>query len=651
MTSLKNPSVLDNLDETQLEAVTSTAGHLAILAGAGSGKTRVLTRRIAWRAAQKDLDPTKTVAVTFTRKAAGELGQRLASLAVGGIKTGTFHSLAYAQLHKRWAQRKITPPQLLDRKIGFVARLLPKGDKNLPLDVTSELEWASARALTEQTYRHATTRAKRTPPLPMAEMITILKRYKEEKRARRLVDFDDLLWLAIRDLNDEQFADEVASQQQHFFVDEFQDINPLQFNLLKAWLNNREDLCVVGDPNQAIYGWNGADASYLQWFENKFHGAQTIQLGHNYRSTSQVITAGHSVLPSNMRTKSPPIAHQPEGEKPQIHSYATDVDEAKAIALATKKAYEQGTTYSEQAILVRTNAQTALLAEQCRKQNVPVSIKGGSSLTSQPEVKELLRALRQTTELQQGFSILKDAVERQKPSDDASVAETTRHANRLALVRLASDHLDTHPESTTVSFIELLQATIGRDHLSAASQSVEIMTFHAAKGLEWTTVYVAGLEYGLVPIGYADTPAELAEERRLLHVAFTRAKRQLVLSWSEQRQFGEKTTTRKRSPYLDALSPPPKKAAASKKKPVSQSLLKPDLPADDPLYKALVDWRRDRAEQDLMPAYIVFNNRTLAAIVRLQPQTEKDLLAVPGIGPAKVERYGKAVLQLVTELT
>ncbi len=645
-------SLLDGLDETQREAVTSTSEPLAILAGAGSGKTRVLTRRIAWRAGQLDLEPSAVLAVTFTRKAASELRHRLSQLDMApGVKTGTFHSLAYAQLHQRWAERGIRPPELLDRKIGFVASLIPRGDKTLPLDVTTELEWISARALTSTTYPQSAQAAKRTPPLPMAEMVDVIDRYRQEKLHRRLVDFDDLLWLCIRDLADEEYAERIRQQHRHFFVDEFQDINPLQFNLLNSWLGNRKDLCVVGDPNQAIYGWNGADASYLRWFEDKFRGGTTIRLGHNYRSTPQVVAAGHSVLPSNVRDGKPPTAHLPDGDKPGVHVYPTDRAEAAGTARLAQKAYDRGTRWSEQAVLVRTNAQTAIVSDQFRAAQIPTQVRGGARLTDQPEVKQLLALVRRSgPELVDVIESVREEVETNAPADSgATTAELDRHSNRQALLRLLADHLSADPGSSTNSFLEWVTST-ATEQGSTSSDAVAVMTFHAAKGLEWSHVYILGVERGLVPIGYAETPAELAEERRLLHVGLTRAKHCVHLSWAQERQFGDKTMRRTRSSYLDIIDPPPTNASTKLKATSSQLASAPteaDLPLDDPDYKALAEWRRETSKENSIPAYIVVNNRTLAALVRTMPTSLGELLDVPGIGPAKAERYGDEILRIL----
>jgi len=649
--------LLDGLDDTQRSAVTSTAAPLAILAGAGSGKTRVLTRRIAWRVATGDANARHVLAVTFTRKAAAELRERLRQLGLRDATTaGTFHSLAYAQLRQRWEERGIRPPSLLDRKIGFVARLLPSGDRSLPLDVTSELEWASARDLDEHSYPGAAEKADRSPPLPMGQMTATIERYREEKLRARVVDFDDLLRLAARDLAaDADYAAAIQWRHRHLFVDEFQDINPLQHRLLKSWQGDRTDLCVVGDPNQAIYAWNGADASQLLWFADRNPGAQVIQLGHNYRSTPQIVAAGHTVLPSNARTKQPPTAHRPEGPAPSIRSFSDDRTEAAGIARSIRDNHAPNTAWSGQAVLTRTNAQTAIIAQALRAVNIPHRVKGGAELTSQPEVKALLRGMRQTdATLRDALSDLRAEVAEARPAPDASPADHDRHANREALIRLAADHAESQPDGQASAFVEWIESTSRNDGFEAQRDGVDVMTFHAAKGLEWPVVHLAGIERGLVPIGHAnDNPVALAEERRLLHVAITRAQSQLSITWAQERNFGERAAKRTRSPYLDALdpagaavSPQPKKSA---KAGLAAARAKLDIPEDDPLYDALVEWRRDTSQADNVPAYVVFNNRTLVAIADARPTMKHELLACPGVGPAKIEKYADDVLALVEE--
>ena len=258
--------LLSDLNDRQREAVTTLASPLAILAGAGSGKTRVLTRRIAWLAAEGVLDARHVLALTFTRKAAGELSDRLGKLGVRrAVTSGTFHGLALAQLRRRWLDRGEAVPALLERKSRILAPLLGGGPSvgAEAAEVAGEIEWAKARLIVPEGYEAAVAAAGRATPRPAGEIASLYDRYETEKARRRVVDFDDLLWgLADALETDAEFAAVIRWRHRHLFVDEFQDVNPAQFRLIRLWLGDRRDLCVVGDDDQAVYGFTGADAGY-----------------------------------------------------------------------------------------------------------------------------------------------------------------------------------------------------------------------------------------------------------------------------------------------------------------------------------------------------------------------------------------------------
>src|SRR5215211_2624993 len=288
------PDLLSGLTAPQLEAVTTPGQPLCILAGAGSGKTRVLTRRIAWRVSDGQALASHVLALTCTRRAADELSSRLAALGVRDqVAAGTFHAIAYAQLRRRWADSGQRPPALLDRKTRILARLLParRSPSDVgPAEIAGEIEWAQARMVSPAGYAEAVAAAGRKPPMPAAAVTAIYERYQQEKRRQHLVDFDDLLLACAQALEtDPAFAATQRWRFRHLFVDEFQDVNPLQFRLLEAWRDRRDDLCVVGDPRQAIYSWNGADPRYLTGFAERFEGATVVHLDENHRSTPQVV--------------------------------------------------------------------------------------------------------------------------------------------------------------------------------------------------------------------------------------------------------------------------------------------------------------------------------------------------------------------------
>jgi DNA helicase-2/ATP-dependent DNA helicase PcrA len=634
------------LNDAQTRAVRSQARPLCILAGAGSGKTRVLTRRIAHRASMGDLEPRHVLAVTFTRKAAGELTTRLRDLGLrDSVAAGTFHALAYAQLRSRWSDRGIRPPTLLDRKATFVARLLPSTLSRRgvsALDIVTEIEWAKARLVGPDDYPAAASLAGRRVAIDTATVAEVFDRYEKRKRERRMVDFDDLLRLCRRDLvDDTEFGAAQRWRFRHFFVDEFQDVNPLQHQLLEAWLGERRDLCVVGDPNQAIYAWNGADASYIRQFGRHHPGGETVRLDTNYRSSPQVLALANEVLRG---ADSALVATRPDGPIPTIRAHPDDRAEARAIARAVRDAHRPDARWREQAVLVRTHAQTAILEEELHRAGIPFRVRGGSGLLDRVEVKQALRELRTARDLR---AALADVMQL---ADEAGDDE--RAANLSALLRLANDYQALDPQPTPAGFLAWL-ADVTAEQPESGGDGVEIATFHAAKGLEWPVVHLAGLEQGLVPITYARSREALAEERRLLYVAITRAQRGLHVNWARQRTFGERTVSREPSLYLDELEracarlrgqePPTRsrpKGAGTKRQAATSS-------ATDPVLLALKKWRSDRARAAAVPAYVIFHDRTLEAVAAARPSTHDQLLALPGVGPVKVSRYGDDLLAVV----
>ncbi len=677
--------LLDGLNPAQLAAVESEAAPLCILAGAGSGKTRVLTRRIGHRVAQGTADARHTLALTFTRKAAGELNSRLRQLGLRDpVAAGTFHSVAYAQLRSRWADRDINPPSLLDRKVGFVARLVPRDVQ--AIDVVTEIEWAKARRIAPSSYVEGANRAARNPPVAPALVADCYARYEQAKRDQRLVDFDDLLRLAIRDLEgDPEFAAAQRWRFRHLFVDEFQDVNQLQFDLLRAWLGDRPDLCVVGDPNQAIYAWNGADARYLDHFEKWFPGGEQVQLTENYRSTPQILAVANAVLAPARPRSGPLSANRAEGPPPKVRRFATDTDEAKGIARSIRDHHGPGDRWSNQAVLVRTNAQAVIVGEGLRSAGIPHRVRGGTPLLEQPEIRTALAGLRRhrgpfhasiadlaaTIEPDEPPSSAVDATDTTSADEasDTSDAVAQRRANLELLVRLADDYQRIDPIPRASSFLEWLRATVSTGEVDR--DAVDVTTFHAAKGLEWPVVHLAGLETGLVPIGHAKTDTALAEERRLFYVAVTRAEQHLLCSYAQQRTFGQRTVSREPSPYLDAIE-----IAASldgtpttdwgrfiqeqrrsidtpsRDRPRRRSGRAPagvdDLDADEvDTFEALRAWRAIKAKAAKVPAYVIFSDATLVAITQAKPRTPRDLLQLPGIGPVKVERHGPEVLSVL----
>ena len=652
------------LNDAQRRAVTTDATPLCILAGAGSGKTRVLTRRIAWRVAQGSADPRHVLALTFTRKAAGELSSRLAALGVRDqVAAGTFHAIAYAQLRRRWADRGERPPALVDRKVRLIAPLLAghRSASVQPADVATEIEWAKARFVGPAHYEAEAGAAGRKPALTLSVMASLFERYEEEKRRRGVVDFDDLLLLCARALQtDDQFASGQRWRFRHLFVDEFQDVNPVQFRLLEGWLGDRRDLCVVGDPNQAIFGWNGADAGYLTGFAQRFPGAAVVRLDDNYRSSPQILAVADAVLTATSSDRSRPLrANRPEGPTPSVRSWASDRDEARAVVRAMRRRQNSSLPWSGMAALARTNAQLLLLEEACTAAGVPHRVRGEGPFLGQPEIRQALNELRRLPQASALGPAIVDLEEM------AAEGEGERGRRLQGLVRLAREHSAVDQGATVDGFFAWLRATVGGDEPANGGNVVELATFHAAKGLEWPLLFVVGLERGLVPIAQADTPAARAEERRLLYVAVTRAEHELHCSWAERRTFGARTLRRTPSAYLPAIEAAVSAAnegtpgdwrrflddGRQKLRTANTRRLGSVLPlldgADPTLFEALKSWRAAAAKRSGVPAYVIFHDTTLAALAQAKPHDRSGLLAVPGLGPVKAERYGDDVLAVL----
>ncbi|MDQ6910609.1 MAG: ATP-dependent helicase, partial [Actinomycetota bacterium] len=502
-------SLLANLDPAQLEAVTSEAQPLAIVAGAGSGKTRVLTRRIAHRIETGAALAQHVLALTFTRRAAAELTTRLSALGVRDrVAAGTFHAIAYAQLRHRWTESDSRPPALLDHKVRLLAPLLPRhgGEVIQPVDIAAEIEWAQARLVTPDGYEAAASAAARRPPVTPAAMATLYERYEQEKRKRALIDFDDLVLLCGNALHDDQrFAATQRWRFRHLFVDEFQDVNPAQMRLLTGWLGDRSDFCVVGDPDQAIYGWNGADARPLLEFTSFFPqpGAAVVRLDRNYRSSPQVLAAANAVLDRGNVLH----ATQADGPPPSVRRYATATEEARTVAGALRRRRGPGLPWSHLAVLARTNGQLVLMEEALKAAGVPFRIRGAVAFLDRPEIREATAELRRRPPESPLARALPDLHELARQHRDAEESEpggpvAERREALETLGRLASEQLAIDPSMTVSSFLGWLIGTLRLDAAADSNRdAVELATFHAAKGLEWPIVFLVGLEQGLVPIG------------------------------------------------------------------------------------------------------------------------------------------------------
>ena len=663
-------ALLGGLNDEQRAAVTTDALPLAIHAGAGSGKTRVLTHRIAWRALTGRDDPRRVLALTFTRKAASELRSRLRLLGMRDqVAAGTFHSVALAQLRTWWRENDRREPELLDRKMGMIRALLPRDHRaTAALDVVAEIEWAKARRIRPEAYTTSAEAAGRTPPLPAPTVSRIYGEYEQQKTDRHLVDFDDLLDQCRHALTtDRRFADAQRWRFRHLYVDEFQDVNPLQFDLLAAWLGGRTDLCAVGDPDQAIYGWNGADADHLNRFDAHFPGATVLELRQNYRSTPQVLRVAARALVG----REPMAANKDSGPDPIIAGYADERAEATAIARNIRDRRGPEGRWRDQAVLARTNAQTEPAVKALHDAGIPVRTRSGSGLLDRADVKAQMNTLGRVNgpltdhlgDLRAAMAVPLEFDESFDAGDDVATDETTvgsgdetgRAAAFAELGRMADEFLALEPTGTGRGFV----ASVKSQAMAAADEStdaVEVATFHSAKGLEWPSVHLAGLEHGLVPISHAREAAAVAEERRLLYVALSRAEEHLSMTWAEQRTFGTRSAKRRPSPWLADLEaaiagldhPVGRSEGARRVAELGARTRRPSLP-DHPVVAALRDYRSTAARAASVPPYVVFNDATVADLIASWPTTPDELLAVHGIGPTKAERHGVAILAVLAK--
>jgi len=676
-------ALLAGLDEEQRRAVTSDAQPLVILAPAGSGKTRVLTRRIAHRVATGAADARHVLAITFTRKAAGELVDRLRRLGLRDEATaGTFHGVAWGILRTRYSEQRRDAPALLDRKTRVLRDLVPtapgRTSAQVAGEVAGEIEWAKARMVTPDTYVAAAKAAGRRPPLNAERVAELYAAYEREKQRRRVVDFEDLLALCARALeDDERFAAAQRWRFRHLFVDELQDVNPLQFRLLEAWRGDRYDVTAVGDPQQAIYGWNGADPAFLLDVHRWWPPAQVIQLVTSYRSSPEILDAAASVLRGARQPAQEVRAVRPTGEPPSMTAHPTDEAEAKAIARAVRLARIPGRPWADQAILVRTHAQTLLLAEALRQAGIPHRVRGGAALLERPEVRRALHELRAAdvplatalADLDGQIDARLDAL-RAVPEDELderAASEAAVEAEVVAILgavaQMGRDYLRLDPLGTPDTFVRWLHATVQSEGGPAAGgDAVDIATFHAAKGLEWAIVHLAGLEDGYVPIAHARTPAAKAEEARLLYVAMTRAQRSLHLTWAEARTFGSKVVERRRSPLLDPLvSRPPRPTvepggpltpptpAFAEEVAAQRAALATRQRAAVPGLQALHDWRDAAARAARVPPDAVLTDHVLARIASARPTSVEELADVRGVGTILAHRLGDEILRALHE--
>jgi DNA helicase-2/ATP-dependent DNA helicase PcrA len=669
--------LLDDLDPAQREAVAITSGPLCILAGAGSGKTRVISRRVAYALATGVTRPRDVLVVTFTDKAAGEMAGRLVALGHPGVTASTFHAAALRQLRHFWPRiHGADPPSILESKVPIIAPLaagLPGGYRYLAVrDLAAEIEWAKARRIGPADYEMRAIADDRDASLPPDLMATLYRRYESAKQRAGRIDFEDMLELTIGLIDaDPAIATEVRDRYRWFSVDEYQDTNPLQEALLDAWLGGRQDLAVVGDEDQTIYTFTGATSDYLTGFTGRYPTARVVELETNYRSTPEVLGLANRVVAAGRTATDerrpgeaprPPkrlVPSLPPGPAPEIGGFPSDEQELTGITTAIRALARAGTPHGSMAVLVRTNAQLPAIEGALGAAGIPFHVRG-ERFFARPEVRRAMRvanALARTESQEPLVARLSVAFEgelgvrRDTVPDGETAGE--RHGAVITLLELAEELARSDPAADVAAFLAELERRAAIEAGGAAT-GVELLTYHRAKGLEWDAVFLPALEEGTLPIRQATEPDELAEERRLLYVGITRARRYLWLSWATTRTGATgRGGRRARSRFLDGLVPPsagrvrvtaPVGAAGGEGR---ASPGKVD-PADrSPLSNALRSWRTARARADAVAPFIVFHDTTIEAIAARRPRSMAELRRVPGVGPTKLDRYGEEIIGVV----
>lgn len=674
---------LSLLDEDQRAAATAPRGPVCILAGAGTGKTRTITYRIAHMVDQGFVNPQRVLAVTFTTRAASEMRERLNQMGVGGVQAQTFHAAARRQLKYFWPQvAGDLPWQLIDNKFSLVGRAVRSlgldNNKDTIRDFLGEIEWAKSSLISPEGYPGIIESTDREAPGDPAKVAEVFRRYEDMKATPDLMylDFDDLLMhIAGAIENVPSVAEVFREQYRTFVVDEYQDVTPLQQRVLEAWLGERDDLTVVGDANQTIYSFNGASPEYLLNFSRTYPQATVVKLQRDYRSTPQVTDLANEVISkASGRAAGTRLELQgmrEPGPEPTFKAYESEEIEAKEVAGQVLTLLNQGVKASEIAILYRINAQSEQFEQALADAGVVYQVRGGEGFFRRPEILEAIRVLIAATR--------RDDL----PNDPVAVARAAfvelglsatepqgaqareRWQSLTALVDLIAQIVEDHEGIDLPGVLGELHRRSENKH-NPTMEGVTLATIHAAKGLEWDAVFLVGLTEKLLPINHAIKAGDehVEEERRLFYVGITRAREHLALSWALAKTTGSRAS-RERTRFLDGVVPGIEESQSSNRRyrprrcrvcsgqlssPAEKVLGRHEwckYEGDEDVFNALRAWRASVAKDSQVPAYVVFSDATLQAISEALPTNEAELLDISGVGPSKLERYGAEVLQII----
>lgn len=560
MLKVSSPSspeeLLSALDDDQRVVAQQLYGPVCVLAGAGTGKTRAITHRIAYGVATGTYSPDRILALTFTTRAAGEMKTRLRQLGAGPVQAQTFHAAALRQLGHFWPNFVGgTMPKLFESKARPLAESAQmiglKLDTATLRDVAGEVEWRKVNNLTIEQYE-AVAMTKALPGnIGVADMLGLMSTYEQLKDDRNLIDMEDVLLLNAGLLESEQAAAlEVRQRYRFFVVDEYQDVSPLQHHLLSLWMGDHRDLCVVGDASQTIYSFTGATSEYLLGFSQNYADAQVIKLERNYRSSAPIVTLANYVMrdrPGALEL----VAQTQQGPQPTLSEYPDDHAEARAVADAISADIASGVKPEDIAVLYRINVQAVALEQALSDRGISFHVHGATRFFDMPDVKQAIMTLRGASVSVTGeplFKSVSDVLRSLGWTQEPPAGGGALRAKWDALNALMVMADEAPPETTFREFTDELITRQQSQH-EPNRHAVTLASVHSSKGLEWKRVYVIGLSEGLFPISYATTLDAVAEERRLLYVAITRAQEKLALSWA--RNGNNTSTVRQPSRFVE----------------------------------------------------------------------------------------------------
>lgn len=627
---METASLLDGLDEAQRAAVTAPVGIVAVIAAAGSGKTTVLSRRIAHRIATGTADARHSLAITFTRDAAAELRRRLHHLGLHDeVTAGTFHATSFGLLRQHWSDQGRTLPQVISERWRPLREAVGGSVPDAHLgDILTEIDWARARGIGPGRYEEAATTQRRRRSLPPGAIAKAWKDYETFKARRRLVDLDDLLVRMLDEMRkDDTFAQIVRWRFRHLHVDEAQDLNPLQHGVLEAWRGGRDDLFLVGDPAQAIYAWNGAEPRLLRDVDEWYPRVTVFHLERNRRSTPEIVTAGRGILATTdleVRIQ----AVRPPGSSVRLLGLDDETAEARAIAGWLRDHRPVGTMRPGAAVLVRTNAQIPVITTALEDLGLSVPRRRGRG--------PMERALHEVAALGGMHRLLAWASEILAEDDPSEGPSDEVAACRHRLAHLVDEFVSESGGGDARTFAAWIRSTGAIDETVDSADAIEVLTFHAAKGREWPCVVVAGFEQGLVPHFSARAGIARDEEIRLAYVAVSRAADDVLITWARERR-GQPSGP---SPLVEAVRPVAEAVVAPPQHWSRGSQRATDEVSDR--LQALRTWRRAAARAAQTPPEVICSDRHLELLAQRAPGNAEEIAAI--IGPMAAHHHGSRIL-------